>query len=73
MAVDDHIQGLELHLVLLTQMIQNGVKLETVGMEERELVQAALGGLYGCPVLNEAVAAQYHQAKQQQIAEKLEV
>ena len=42
-------------------------------MEERESVKAALGGLNGGSVFNEAVAAQYHQAKQQQIAEKLEV
>ena len=42
-------------------------------MEERESVKAALGGLDGGPVFNEAVAVQYHQAKQQQITEKLEV
>ena len=30
-------------------------------------------GLDGGDVLNEAVAAQYHQARQQQLAEKLEV
>ena len=35
MAVDDRIQGLEHQLARLTQMLQNGVKLETVGMEER--------------------------------------
>ena len=73
MAVDDRIQGLEHQLARLTQMLQNGVKLETVGIEERESVKPALGRLDGGPIFNEAVAAQYHQAKQQQIAEKLEV
>ena len=71
-SVDDRIQGLEHQLAQVTQIIQNGVKLETVGMEERELVQAALGGLNGGPVVNEVMASQYHQAKQQQNAEKLE-
>ena len=42
-------------------------------MEERDSVKAALGGHNVGPVFNEAVAAQYHQAKQQQIAEKLKV
>ena len=46
-------------------MIQTCVKLEIVGMEERESVKAALGGLDGGPVFDEEVAAQYHQAKQQ--------
>ena len=41
---------------------------ETIGIEERESVKAALGGLDGGPVFSEAVAAQYHQGKQQQIA-----
>ena len=41
-AVDDRIQGLEHQVARLTQMIQNGVKLETHGMEKRELVKAAL-------------------------------
>ena len=36
-------------------------------------MKAALGGLDGGPMFNEAMAAQYHQSKQQQIAEKLEV
>ena len=73
MAVADRIQGIEHQLARLTQMVQTRVKLETVGIEERELVKAALGGLDGGPVFNEAVAAQYHQAKQQQLADKLEV
>ena len=42
-------------------------------MEQWKRVKAALGGLDWDPVFNEAVAVQYHQAKQQQIAEKLEV
>ena len=33
----------------------------------------ALIGLNGGDIFNEAVAAQYHQAKQQKLAEKLEV
>ena len=73
MAVDDRIKGLEHQMGSLTQMIQTCVKLETVDMEQRESVKAALGGLDGGPVFNEAVVAQYHQAKQQQIAEKIEV
>ena len=35
MAVADHIQGLEHQLARLTQMVQTGVKQETVGIEER--------------------------------------
>ena len=54
-AVDDSIQGLVHQLSQLTQMIQKGVKLETVGKEERESVKATLGGLDGGPVFNEAV------------------
>ena len=73
MAVLDHIQGLEHQLAQLTQMVQTGVKLETVGIEERQLVKNALSGLDEGDVFNEAVAAQYHQAKQQQLADKLEV
>ena len=72
MSVDDCIQGLEHQLACLTEMIQTCVKLETIGIEQ-ESVKAALGGLDGGPVFNEAVAAQNHQAKQQQIAEKLEL
>ena len=33
-AVADHIQGLEQQLAWLTQMVQTGVKLETIGIEE---------------------------------------
>ena len=36
-------------------------------------MKAALGGLHGGPVFNEAVVVQYRQAKQQQIDKKLEV
>ena len=54
-------------------MGQTGVKLETVGIEERQSVKNALSGLDGGDVFNDAVAAQYHQAKQHQLAEKLEV
>ena len=53
-------------------MVQTGVKLETVGIEEWQSVKNALIGLDGGDIFNEAVAAQYHQAKQQQLAEKLE-
>ena len=42
MAVDDCIQGLEHQPAQFTQMIQNGVKLETIGIEERETEKAAL-------------------------------
>ena len=56
MVVDDRIQGLEHQLTRLTKIIQHGVKLETVGMEERESVKAALVGLNGGPLFNKAVA-----------------
>ena len=72
-AVAKHIQSLEHQLARLTQMVQTRVKLETVGIEERQLVKHALIGLNGGDIFNEAVAAQYHQAKQQKLAEKLEV
>ena len=54
-------------------MVQTGVKLETVSVEERQSVKDALSGLDGGEVFNEAVAAQYQQAKQQQLAVRLEV
>ena len=73
MAVADRIQGLEHRLAELTQMVQTGVKLETVGKEEWQSVKNALISPDGGNVFNEAVAAQYHQTKQQQLAEKLEV
>ena len=38
MAVADFIQGLECHLAWLTQMVQTEVKLETVGIEEKQSV-----------------------------------
>ena len=52
MAVDDCIQGLEHQPTQFTQMIQNGVKLETIGIEERESEKAALWERNGGPVLN---------------------
>ena len=54
-------------------MVQTGVKLETVSVEERQSVKDALSTLDGSEVFNEAVAAQYQQAKQQQLAVRLEV
>ena len=54
-------------------MVQTRVKLETVGVEEQQLVKNALIGLAGGDVFNDAVAAQYRQAKHQQLAGKLEV
>ena len=54
-------------------MVQTRVKLETVSVEERQSVKDALSGLDGGDVFNEAVAAQYQQAKQQQLAVRLEV
>ena len=54
-------------------MVQTGVKLETVSVEERQSVKDALSGLDGGDVFNEAVAAQYQQAKQQQLAVRLKV
>ena len=64
---------LELQLARLTQMMQTGIKLETVSVEERQSVKDALSTLDGGEVFNEAVAAQYQQAKQQQLAVRLEV
>ena len=72
-AVADRIAGLELQLARLTQMVQTGVKLETVSVEERQSVKDALSGLDGGDVFNEVVAAQYQQAKQQKLAVRLEV
>ena len=72
-AVADRIADLELQLSRLTQMVQTRVKLETVSVEERQSVKDALSGLDGGEVFNEAVAAQYRQAKQQQLAVRLEV
>ena len=63
MAVVDGFQGLEHQLAQLTQMVRTGFKLETVGIEERQSVKNALSGLDGGKVFNEAVVAQYHQAK----------
>ena len=57
----------------MTQLVQNGVKLETVSEEIRQSVKDALSNLDGGDVFNEAVAAQYQQAKQQQLAVRLEV
>ena len=71
--VADRVADLELQLARLTQMVQTGVKLETVSVEERQSVKDALSALDGGDVFNEAVAAQYQQAKQQQLAVRLEV
>ena len=46
-AVADRIEGLEHQLARLTQMVQTGVKLETVGIEERQSVKDALSSLDG--------------------------
>ena len=43
-AVADCIEGLAHLLARLTQMVQTGVKLETVGIEERQSVKEALSG-----------------------------
>ena len=72
LAMADQIADLKLQLARLTTLVQN-VKLETVGMAEMPLVKDALSGLDGGDIFNEAVAAQYQQAKQQQLAVKLEV
>ena len=71
--VADRIAGLENQLARLTQMVQTGVKLETVSVEDRKSVKDALSSLDGGDVFNEAVAAQYQQGKQQQLAVRLEV
>ena len=63
MAVADFIHGLKHQLAQLTKMVQTGVKLETVGIEERQSVKDALSGLDGGDVFNEAVAALYQQAE----------
>ena len=72
-AVADRMANLELQLAQLTQMVQSGVKLETVSVAERQSVKDALGGLDGGEIFNEAVAVQYQQAKQQQLAVQMEV
>ena len=72
-AVADQIADLKLQLARLTTLVQTGVKLGTVSVAERQSVKDALSGLDGGDVFNEAVAAQYQQAKQQQLAVKLEV
>ena len=41
-AVADRVADLELQLSRLTQMIQTGVKLETVSVEERQFVEGCL-------------------------------
>ena len=66
-------QALEAQLAQLSHMIQTGVKQETVGAEDREFVRVALENLDGGVIFNKAVASQYMQAKQQQLAGKLEV
>ena len=56
-AVADQIADLQLQVAQLTQMFRSGVKMETDGGE----------------IFNEAVAVQYQQAKQQQLAVQREV
>ena len=58
-AVADRMTELEHQLAQLTQMVQSGVKLKTVGVAERQSVKDALSGLDGGEVFNEVVAAQY--------------
>ena len=72
-AVADWIGDLELQLAQLTQMFRSGVKVETVSGAERQSVKDALEGLDGVKIFNEAVAVQYQQAKQQQLAVQREV
>ena len=67
--VAERIQGLEHQLAMLTQMVQTGVKLESMATEDWESVKTALNQLDGGHVFNEAVASQYYQAKQQQLHE----
>ena len=66
-------QALEAQLVQLSHMVQTWVKLKTGGAENCESVRVALEHLDGGVIFNEAVASQYMQAKQQQLAGKLEV
>ena len=73
MAVADQIADPKLQLARLTTLVQTMVKLETVSVAEKQSVKDALSGLDGGDVFNEAVAAQYQQVKQQQLAVKLEV
>ena len=72
-AVADRIADLELQLAQFTQMFRSRVKVETVSGAERQSVKDALEGLDGGEIFNEAVAVQYQQAKQQQLAVQLEV
>ena len=57
--VGAHFLALEAQLAQLSNMVQTGVKLETVGTEDRESVRVALQGLDGGVIFNKAVALQY--------------
>ena len=72
-AVADQIAALQLQVAQLTQMLQSGVKMETVSGADRQSVKDALENLDGGEIFNEAVAVQYIQAKQQQLATQREV
>ena len=72
-AMADQIAALQLQVAQLTQMLQSGVKMETVSGADRQSVKDALENLDGGEIFNEAVAVQYIQAKQQQLATQREV
>ena len=54
-------------------MFRSRVKVDTVSGADRQSMKDALEGLDGGEIFNEAVAIQYHQAKQQQLAVQMEV
>ena len=64
----DQIADLQLQVAQLTQILWSWVKMETVSGLDRQSVKDALEGLDGGEIFNEAVAVQYQQAKQQQLA-----
>ena len=72
-AVADQIANLQIQVAQLTQMLWPGVKMETVSVADRQSMKDALEGLDGGEIFNEAVAVQYQQAKQQQLAVQREV
>ena len=72
-AMADQLAALQLQVAQLTQMLQSGVKMETVSGADRQSVKDALENLDGGEIFNEAVAVQYIQAKQQQFASQREV
>ena len=69
----DQIADLQLQVAQLTHMLRSGVKMETVSGADRQSVKDALEVLDGGEIFNEAVAVQYQQAKQQQLAVQREV